>query len=126
MNFDSCWFSLVLNFDKYTSQFSQYYSIRFVWGYSPTRDDNISGPTATVSDLLRISTSTHCSFCSTHSLEVIEKSQSKIKLWSGDTGLHETTTNSSVRPILTVNGSVLLRISTSTHRNFHSTHSPEN
>ncbi|KAL2741380.1 hypothetical protein V1477_010441 [Vespula maculifrons] len=45
------------------------------WGYSPTRDDNISGPTATVSDLLRISTSTHCSFCSTHSLEVIEKSQ---------------------------------------------------
>ncbi|KAL2741374.1 hypothetical protein V1477_010435 [Vespula maculifrons] len=126
MNFDSCWFSLVLNFNKYTSQFSQYYSIRFVWGYSPTRDDNISGPTATVSDLLRISTSTHCSFCSTHSLEIIEKSQCKIKLWSGDTGLRETTTNSSVRPILTVNGSVLLRISTSTHRNFHSTHSPEN
>ncbi|KAL2741373.1 hypothetical protein V1477_010434 [Vespula maculifrons] len=63
------------------------------WGYSPTRDDNISGPTATVSDLLRISTSTYCSFCSTHSLEVIEKSQCKIKLWSGDTGLRETTTN---------------------------------
>ncbi|KAL2743181.1 hypothetical protein V1477_008670 [Vespula maculifrons] len=39
-----------------------------------------------------------------------------MKLWSGDTGLPETTTKSSVRPILIVNGSVLLRISMSTHR----------
>nr|KAF7438511.1 hypothetical protein H0235_000902 [Vespula pensylvanica] len=50
----------------------------------------------------------------------------EIKLWSGDTGLRETTTNSSVRPIVTVNGSVLLRISTSTHRSSCSTHSPQN
>nr|KAF7415466.1 hypothetical protein H0235_012058 [Vespula pensylvanica] len=49
----------------------------------------------------------------------------RIKLWSGDTGLLEMTTKSSVRPILTVNGSVLLRISTSTHRSSHSTHSPQ-
>ncbi|KAL2732797.1 LOW QUALITY PROTEIN: uncharacterized protein V1477_015038 [Vespula maculifrons] len=48
-----------------------------------------------------------------------------MKLWSGDTGLPETTTKSSVRPILIVNGSVLLPISTSTHRTSRSTHSLE-
>ncbi|KAL2733000.1 hypothetical protein V1477_015241 [Vespula maculifrons] len=45
-----------------------------------------------------------------------------MKLWSGDTGFREMTTKSSVRPILIINGSVLLRISTSTHRSSHSTH----
>ncbi|KAF7388773.1 hypothetical protein HZH66_009910 [Vespula vulgaris] len=73
--------------------------------------------------LLRIPTSTHRSSRSTHSLEVIEKNLKK--LWSGDTGLRETTTKSSVRPILIVNGSVLLRIPTSTHRSSCSTHSLE-
>ncbi|KAL2736369.1 hypothetical protein V1477_012878 [Vespula maculifrons] len=38
-----------------------------------------------------------------------------IKLWSGDTELRETTTKSSVRLTLTIIGSVLLRISKSTH-----------
>ncbi|KAL2732794.1 hypothetical protein V1477_015035, partial [Vespula maculifrons] len=70
IDFDSCWFSLTLNFDEYTSQFS-------------------------------------------------------MKLWSGDNRLRETTTMSSVRPILIVNGSVLLPISTSTHRSSRSTHSLE-
>ncbi|KAF7404067.1 hypothetical protein HZH68_006861 [Vespula germanica] len=50
----------------------------------------------------------------------------RIKLWSGDTELRETTTNSSVRPILTGNGSHLLRISTNTHRRSRSMHSPQN
>nr|KAF7415667.1 hypothetical protein H0235_012259 [Vespula pensylvanica] len=36
----------------------------------------------------------------------------KIKLWSGDTGLPEMTTMTNVRPILIVNCSVWLRIST--------------
>ncbi|KAL2721629.1 hypothetical protein V1477_020449 [Vespula maculifrons] len=49
-----------------------------------------------------------------------------MKLWSGDTGLPEMTTKSSVRPILIVNGSVLLRISTSTHHSSRSTHYPQN
>ncbi|KAL2732627.1 hypothetical protein V1477_014868, partial [Vespula maculifrons] len=49
----------------------------------------------------------------------------KIKLWSGDTGLPKMTTKSNVRPILIVNSSVLLRISTSTHRGSPSTHSPQ-
>ncbi|KAF7399447.1 hypothetical protein HZH68_008039 [Vespula germanica] len=75
--------------------------------------------------LLRISKSTHRSSRSTHSLEVIEKNQCKVKLWSGDTGLPEMTTKSSVRSILIVNGSVLLRISKSTHRSSRSTHSLE-
>nr|KAF7421569.1 hypothetical protein H0235_009405 [Vespula pensylvanica] len=90
--------------------------------------------------LLRISTSTHRSSRSTHTPQVITKKlncgvgilsfvrrqQSQaIKLWSGDTELRETTTKSSVRPILRVNGSVLLRISTSTHRSSRSTHSPQ-
>ncbi|KAL2724762.1 hypothetical protein V1477_018623 [Vespula maculifrons] len=48
-----------------------------------------------------------------------------MKLWSGDTGFREMTTKSNVRPILIVNGSVLLRISTSTHRSSRSTHSLE-
>ncbi|KAL2748105.1 hypothetical protein V1477_003654 [Vespula maculifrons] len=74
---------------------------------------------------LRISKSTHCRSRSTHSLEVIEKNQCKTKLWSGDSGLPEMTTKSSVRPILIVNGSVLLRISKSTHRRSRSTHSLE-
>ncbi|KAL2750532.1 hypothetical protein V1477_001322 [Vespula maculifrons] len=75
--------------------------------------------------LLRISKSTHRRSRSTHSLEVIEKNQCKTKLWSGDSGLPEMTTKSSVRPILIVNGSVLLRISKSTHRSSRSTHSLE-
>ncbi|KAF7411507.1 hypothetical protein HZH66_000403 [Vespula vulgaris] len=45
-----------------------------------------------------------------------------MKLWSGDTGLPEMTTKSNVRPILIINGSVLLRISKSTHRSSRSTH----
>ncbi|KAF7388774.1 hypothetical protein HZH66_009911 [Vespula vulgaris] len=49
--------------------------------------------------------------------------RSRMKLWSGDT---EMTTKSNVRLILMVNGSVLLRISTSTHRSSGSTHSLEN
>ncbi|KAF7391438.1 hypothetical protein HZH68_010981 [Vespula germanica] len=49
----------------------------------------------------------------------------RMKLWSGDTGLPEMTTKSRVRPILIVNGLVLLRISTSTHRSSRSTHSLE-
>ncbi|KAL2732438.1 hypothetical protein V1477_014679 [Vespula maculifrons] len=76
--------------------------------------------------LLRISTSTHRSSRSTHPLDIKRKSQCKMKLWSGDTGFPEMTTKSSVRPILIVNGSVLLRILTSTHRSSRSTHSPEN
>ncbi|KAF7389086.1 hypothetical protein HZH66_010223 [Vespula vulgaris] len=48
-----------------------------------------------------------------------------MKLWSGDTGLPEMTTKSSVREILTVNGSVLLRISTSTHRGSPNTRPPQ-
>ncbi|KAL2747050.1 uncharacterized protein V1477_005421 [Vespula maculifrons] len=44
-DFDSYWFSLALNFDEYTSQFSQYaFSAMVQWGYSPTRDDNKIGP----------------------------------------------------------------------------------
>nr|XP_050849197.1 uncharacterized protein LOC127063439 isoform X7 [Vespula vulgaris]XP_050849198.1 uncharacterized protein LOC127063439 isoform X8 [Vespula vulgaris] len=50
----------------------------------------------------------------------------KMKLWSGDTGLPEMTTKSSVRPILIVNDSVSLQISTSTHRSSRSTHYPQN
>ncbi|KAL2729866.1 uncharacterized protein V1477_015677 [Vespula maculifrons] len=54
-DFDSYWFSYVLYFDEYTSQFLQEASgpnnneelIQIYWGYSPTRDDNISGPTVT-------------------------------------------------------------------------------
>nr|KAF7390624.1 hypothetical protein H0235_017786 [Vespula pensylvanica] len=48
-----------------------------------------------------------------------------MKLWNGDSGLPEMTTKSSVRPILIVNGSVLLRTSKSTHRSSRSTHSLE-
>ncbi|KAF7397213.1 hypothetical protein HZH68_008435 [Vespula germanica] len=51
--------------------------------------------------------------------------EGKVKLWSGNTGLPEMTTKSSVRPILTINVSVLLRISKSTHRSSRSTHSLE-
>ncbi|KAL2728330.1 LOW QUALITY PROTEIN: uncharacterized protein V1477_017606 [Vespula maculifrons] len=40
-DFDSYCFSLPLNFDEYTSQFSQY---AFSWGYSASRDDNKIGP----------------------------------------------------------------------------------
>ncbi|KAL2741271.1 hypothetical protein V1477_010332 [Vespula maculifrons] len=96
-------------------------------GLRETTTNSSVRPTLTIngSVLLRISTSTHRNFHSTHSPQVLTKNQCKIKLWSGDTGLRETTTNSSVRPTLTINGSVLLRISTSTHRNFHSTHSPQ-
>nr|XP_050861949.1 uncharacterized protein LOC127069205 [Vespula vulgaris] len=50
----------------------------------------------------------------------------RMKLWSGDSGLPEMTTKSSVRPILIVNGSVLLRISKSTYRSSRSMHSLEN
>ncbi|KAL2736370.1 hypothetical protein V1477_012879 [Vespula maculifrons] len=49
----------------------------------------------------------------------------KIKLCSGDTELRETTTKSSVRPTLTINGSVLLRISSSMHRSSRCAHSPQ-
>ncbi|KAL2733162.1 hypothetical protein V1477_014130 [Vespula maculifrons] len=45
-----------------------------------------------------------------------------VKLWSGDTELREMTTKSNVRPILIINGSVLLRFSKSTHRSSRSTH----
>ncbi|KAL2744822.1 hypothetical protein V1477_007364 [Vespula maculifrons] len=48
-----------------------------------------------------------------------------IKLWSGDTELRETTTKSSIRPTLTVIGSVLLRISKITHCSSRSAHSPQ-
>ncbi|KAL2736367.1 hypothetical protein V1477_012876, partial [Vespula maculifrons] len=90
--------------------------------------------------LLRISKSTDRSSRSAHSPQVITKKlncgvgilsfvrrqQSRaIKLWSGDTELRETTTKSSVRPTLTVIGSVLLRISKSTHSSSRSTHSPQ-
>ncbi|KAL2733270.1 hypothetical protein V1477_014238 [Vespula maculifrons] len=75
--------------------------------------------------LLRISKSTHRSSRGTHSLEITQKSQCQMKLWSGDTGLPEMTTKSNVRPILIINGSVLLRISKSTHRSSHSMHSLE-
>ncbi|KAL2750129.1 uncharacterized protein V1477_001625 [Vespula maculifrons] len=51
------------------------------------------------------------------------REESIMKLRSGDTGFREMTTKSNVRPILIVNGSVLLRISTSTHRSSGSTHS---
>ncbi|KAL2744825.1 hypothetical protein V1477_007367, partial [Vespula maculifrons] len=93
-------------------------------------------PTLTVigSVLLRISKSTHRSSRSTHSPQYIiitrpfnilyDLFRFRIKLWSGDTELRETTTKSSVRPTLTINGSVLLRISKSTHRSSRSTHSP--
>ncbi|KAL2745947.1 hypothetical protein V1477_005865 [Vespula maculifrons] len=54
------------------------------WGYSPTLDDNISGPTVTDSVLLRISTSTHRSSLSKHSPQVIEK---RFKLEVGILGL---------------------------------------
>ncbi|KAL2733271.1 LOW QUALITY PROTEIN: hypothetical protein V1477_014239 [Vespula maculifrons] len=54
-----------------------------------------------------------------------KKEESIMKLWSGDTGLPEMTTKSNVRPILIINGSVLLRISKSTQRSSRSTHSLE-
>nr|KAF7397065.1 hypothetical protein H0235_016602 [Vespula pensylvanica] len=103
--------------------------------------------TATGSVLLRISTSTHRDSHSTHSLEnemeewgysptrddnisdnywfSLASNFDEMKLWSGDTGLRETTTKSNVRPILMVNGLVLLRISTSTHRSSRTSHSLE-
>ncbi|KAF7397210.1 hypothetical protein HZH68_008432 [Vespula germanica] len=61
-----------------------------------------------------------------HCLQAVNLQNLLRKLRSGDTGLPGMTTKSSVRPILIVNGSVLLRISTSTHRSSCSTHSPQN
>ncbi|KAL2749819.1 hypothetical protein V1477_001890, partial [Vespula maculifrons] len=62
-DFDSYWFSLTLNFDEYTSPFSRYAfstnnnkELIGVAGISPTRDDNIGGPTltATGSNLIAV------------------------------------------------------------------------
>ncbi|KAL2736583.1 LOW QUALITY PROTEIN: uncharacterized protein V1477_013092 [Vespula maculifrons] len=83
------------------------------WGYSPTRDDNIRA---------QLLVQSCYEFRRVHIAALVVRILRKIKLWSGDTGLRETTTKSNVRPILIVNGSVLLRISTSTHWNSRSTH----
>ncbi|KAL2750125.1 hypothetical protein V1477_001621 [Vespula maculifrons] len=122
--------SVLLRISKSTHRSSQE-SITKLWsgdsGLPEMTTKSSVRPTLIVngSVLLRISKSTHRSSRSTHSLEVIEKNQCKTKLWSGDSGLPEMTTKSSVRPTLIVNGSVLLRISKSTHRSSHSTHSLE-
>ncbi|KAL2748596.1 hypothetical protein V1477_003239 [Vespula maculifrons] len=100
--------------DKCTSQFSQHAFpasnneklIMKLWsgdtGFREMTTKSNVRPILIVngSVLLRISTSTHRSSRSTHSLEVLEKSQCKMKLWSGDTGFREMTTKSNVRPIL--------------------------
>ncbi|KAL2721374.1 hypothetical protein V1477_020194 [Vespula maculifrons] len=90
------------------------------WGYSPTRDDNISGPTVTGSLLVQSCFEFRRVRIAVLSVNILRR----IKLWSGDTQLRETTTKSSVRPTLTINGSVLLRISKNTHRSSRSAHSP--
>nr|KAF7438510.1 hypothetical protein H0235_000901 [Vespula pensylvanica] len=135
MNFDSCWFSLVLNFDEYPSQFSRYafsassredliFKLRS--GDTHLRERTTKTglrPPLTVISLVVFWTSTRelRKFRGDHFC----KYQRTIKLRSGDILLQKRTTKKGLRPTITVTSSVVLCTSSSGHRDFRRSYSSE-
>ncbi|KAF7404066.1 hypothetical protein HZH68_006860 [Vespula germanica] len=107
MNFDSCWFSLVLNFDEYTTQFSLYAF------FGSNREESI----------LATNFDEYASQFSQYAFSASSREELIFKLRSGDTRLRERTTKTGLRPPLTVTSLVVFWTSMRELRKFRGGHS---